>query len=92
MKAVNFLDVTLNLATGEKQLYNKPDNNLFDHIIKIYIYIYIYIRNLPENVSKTINTLSADATTFNKFKDLYNASNVNLNIRLHFKNRKIHSQ
>ena len=42
MKAVNFLDVTLNLATGEKQLYNKPDNNLFDHIIKIYIYIYIY--------------------------------------------------
>ena len=79
MKAVNFLDVTLNLATGEKQLYNKPDNNLFDHPPNI-------IKNLPENVSKTINTLSADATTFNKFKGLFNASNVNLNIRLHFKN------
>ena len=79
MKAVNFLDVTLNLATGEKQLYNKPDNNLFDHPSNI-------IKNLPENVSKTITTLSADATTFNKFKGLFNASNVNLNIRLHFKN------
>ena len=79
MKAVNFLDVTLNLATWGKQLYNKPDNNLFDQPANI-------IKNLPENISKTINTLSADATTFNKSKDLYNALNVNLNIRLHFKN------
>ena len=71
MKAVNFLDVTLNLTTGKYQPYNKPDNNP----------LYIKIRsnhppnifkNLPENISKRINTLSADETTFNKSKDLYN--------------------
>ena len=30
------------------------------------------IKNLPGNVSKTINNLSADETTFNKPRDLYN--------------------
>ena len=71
MKAVNFLDVTLNLTTGKYQPYNKPDNNplyiniLSNHPPNI-------IKNLPENISKRINTLSADKTTFNKSKDLYN--------------------
>ena len=71
LKAVNFLNVTLNLTTGKYQPYNKPDNNL--------LYINIHsnhlpniIKNLPGNVSKRINTLSADETTFNKSKDLYN--------------------
>ena len=32
------------------------------------------IKNLPDNMSKRINTLSADETTFNKFKDWYNNS------------------
>ena len=27
LKALNFLDVTLNLTTGKYQPYNKPDNN-----------------------------------------------------------------
>ena len=71
LKAVNFLDVTLNLTTGKYQPYNKPDNNplyiniLSNHPPNI-------IKNLPDNISKRINTLSADETTFNKFKDLYN--------------------
>ena len=71
LKAVNFLDVTLNLTTGKYQPYNKPDNNplyiniLSNHPPNI-------IKNLPENISKRINTLSADETTFNKSKDLYN--------------------
>ena len=30
------------------------------------------IKNLPGNVSKTINNLSVDETTFNKPRDLYN--------------------
>ena len=73
LKAVNFLDVTLNLTTGEYQPYNKPDNNplyiniLSNHPPNI-------IKYLPENISKRMNTLSADETTFNKFKDLYNNS------------------
>ena len=71
MKAVNFLDVILNLTTGKYQPYNKPDNNplyiniLSNHPPNI-------IKNLPDNISKRINTLSADETTFNKSKDLYN--------------------
>ena len=71
MKAVNFLDVTQNLAAGKYQPYNKPDNNplyiniLSNHPPNI-------IKNLPGNISKRINTLSADETTFNKSKDLYN--------------------
>ena len=71
MKAVNFLDVTLNLTTGKYQTYNKPDNNalyiniLSNHPPKI-------IKNFPSNLSKRINNLSADETTFNKSKDLYN--------------------
>ena len=73
LKAVNFLDVTLNLTTGKYQPYNKPDNNplyiniLSNHPPNI-------IKNLPGNISKRINNLSADETTFNKSKekDLYN--------------------
>ena len=57
LKAVNFLDVTLNLTTGKYQPYNKPDNNplyiniLSNHPSNI-------IKNLPDNISKRINTLS----------------------------------
>ena len=71
LKAVNFLDVTLNLSTGKYQPYNKPDNNplciniLSNHPPNI-------IKNLPGNISKRINNLSGDETTFNKSKDLYN--------------------
>ena len=73
MKPVSFLDVTLNLTTGKCKPYNKPDNN------PLYINILSndppnMIKNLPDNMSKRINTLSADETTFNKFKDWYNNS------------------
>ena len=75
LKAVNFLDVTLNLTTGKYQPYNKPDNNLLcinilsNHPPDI-------IKNLPAHISKRINTLSADETTFSKSKDFYNNSLV----------------
>ena len=71
LKAVNFLDVTLNLTTGKYQPYNKPDNNpLYINIISNHPPN--IIKNLPNNISERINTLSADETTFNKSKDLYN--------------------
>ena len=85
LKAVNFLDVTLNLTTGKYQPYNKPDNNplyiniLSNHPPNI-------IKNLPDNISKRINT-SADETTFNKSKDLYN--NALAESGLHIKDSKI---
>ena len=70
LKAVNFLNVTLNLTTVKYQTYNQPDNNplyidiLSNHPPNI-------IKNLPDNISKRINTLSADETTFDKSKDIY---------------------
>ena len=68
LKAVNFVDVTLNLATGKQQPYNKSDNN------PLYIKIPSnhppnIIKNAPGNISKRMNNLSADETTFNKSKD-----------------------
>ena len=71
MKAVSFLDVTLNLTTGKYQPSNKPDNN------PLYINVPSNhppntIKNLASNISTRINYLSADETTFNKSKDLYN--------------------
>ena len=71
LKAVNFLDVTLNLTTGTYQPYNKPDNNpLYINILSNHpLHL---IKNLADNISKRINTLSPDETAFNKCKDLYN--------------------
>ena len=75
MKAVNFLNITLNLTTGKYQTYNKPDSNplyiniLSNHPPSI-------IKNLPGNISKKINNLSVDKATFNKSKDLYNNTYV----------------
>ena len=53
LKAVNFLDVTLNLTTGKYQPYNKPNNN------PLYINI---LSNHPPNIIQNlpINNLSAD--------------------------------
>ena len=62
-KAVNFLNVTLNLTICKDQPYNKADNN------SLYINILSnhppnLIKNLRSNISKRIDNLSADETTF----------------------------
>ena len=93
MKAVNVLDVTLNLTTGKYQPYNKPDNNpLYINILSNYPPN--TIKNLPDNISKRINNLSANETTFNKSKDLYNNALVESRFehKIIFKNSKIHPQ
>ena len=71
LKAVNFLDTSLNLTPGKYRLYNKPENNIFYFNILSNLLPNI-IKNLLGNISKEINTLSSDVTTFNQSKDLYN--------------------
>ena len=71
MKAVNFLDVTLNLATVKYQPYNKPDNNT-PYVNILSNHPANGIKNRTGNISKRISTLSGDEITFNKTKDLYN--------------------
>ena len=99
LKAVSFLDVTVNLTTGKYQPYNKPDNNrvyintLSNHPPNI-------IKNLPGNISQRINNLSGDETTFNKSKVLYNNAfaesgfehKITANTAKHRKNSKINPQ
>ena len=70
-KAINFLDVTLNLTTGKYQPHNKPDSKPL-HINILSSHPPNIIKNLPGNISKRINILSEDETTLNKSKDLYN--------------------
>ena len=94
LKAVNFLDVTPSLTTRKYYFYNKPDNN------PLYINIFSndplnIMKNPPDNISERINTLSAGETTFNKSENLFSnvlGPKVDLNIRLYFKNSKIHPQ
>ena len=93
LKAVNFLDVTLNLTTGKYQPYNKPDNNplyiniLSNHppnIIKIFPAIYLKELTIYQQVKQHLITLRIYITM--------NCPKVDLNIRLLFKNSEIHPQ
>ena len=69
LKAVIFLEVTLNLRTAKQQSYNKPDNNslyiniMSNHLPNIN-------KNFPRNISERSSNLSADETIFNKPKYL----------------------
>ena len=71
LKAVIFLDVTLNLATVKYQPYNKSDNNT-PYVNILSNHPANGIKNRAGDISKRISTLSGDETTFNKTKDLYN--------------------
>ena len=57
---------------------NSKSHNLIINQIIIHYYQHSFnhprniIKNLPGNISKRINTFSADETTFNDSKDLYN--------------------
>ena len=71
LKIVNVLDVTMNLNTGTREPYNKPNNNLLyininsNHLSEI-------IKNLPENIQKRISKLSSSTRILNNCKDIYN--------------------
>ena len=93
LKAINFLDVTLHLTTGQYQPYNKPDNNplyiniLSNHPPSI-------IKNLPGNISKRITIYQQRKQHLISLR-IYitmHLSKVDLNTRLHFKKSKIHLQ
>ena len=93
LKTVNFLDVTLNLTTGKYQPYNKPDNNplsiniLSNHspnIIKIFQKVYLKDLTPYQRMKQHLISLKIYTTM--------HWPKVDLNIRLHSKNRKIRPQ
>ena len=70
-KIVNYLDVTLNLATAKYYPYRKPDNNPLyinaksNHPPSI-------IKHLPASISTRISSLSCVPDEFNKASQTYN--------------------
>ena len=71
LKAVNFLDVTLNLSTGTYQPYNKPNdsplciNTKSNHPPNI-------IKSIPESISRRISTISSNKDIFDGAAPYYN--------------------
>ena len=69
-KIVDFLDVTLNLTTGEYKEYRKPHsrpvyvNRLSNHPPAV-------IKNIPKNVNDRLNVLSSNEKMFNESKPKY---------------------
>ena len=59
MKAVNFLDITLNLTTETYQPYTKP-NDQITYVDTNSSHPRNILKALPDNISQRINKLSSD--------------------------------
>ena len=69
-KAVNFLDVTLNLSDGKYMAYTKPRN------ISLYVnrksnHPPRIIENIPKSINKQLSEISIDENSFNQAAPLY---------------------
>ena len=92
LKAVNFLDVTLNLGTGKYLITNQI---IVNYISTLFLTILqILFENLASNISERTNNFSAGETTFNKSKgfQVIHSPKVDLKMRSCFSNKKIYPQ
>ena len=92
LKAVNFLDVTLNLRTGKYLITNQI---IVNYISTLFLTILqILFENLVSNISERTNNFSAGETTFNKSKgfQVMHSPKVDLKMRSCFSNKKIYPQ
>ena len=69
-KAIDFLDVSLNLSNGIYKPYRKPNN------FPVYVHAQSnhapsHIKNIPINVEKRLNMLSCNEEVFNEAKPMY---------------------
>ena len=67
---MNFLDVTLDLKSGEHWPYTKPGN------VPSYVHVKsnhppTILKNIPEGINKRLSEISSDKECFNKAKPLY---------------------
>lgn len=92
LKAVNFLDVTLNLGTGKYLITNQI---IVNYISTLFLTtLQILFENLASNISERTNNFSAGETTFNKSKgfQVIHSPKVDLKMRSCFSNKKIYPQ
>ncbi|KAJ8049399.1 hypothetical protein HOLleu_02137 [Holothuria leucospilota] len=70
MKTINYLDVTLDLTSGQYYPYSKPNsiplyvNSKSNHPPQI-------IRNLPSSINRRLSDLSSNEAVFNKVAPTY---------------------
>ena len=69
-KIVDFLDVTLNLTTGEYKEYCKPHSNPV-YVNRLSNHPPAVIKNIQRNVNDCLNILSSDEKMFNESKPKY---------------------
>ena len=64
-KSTNFLDITMDLRTGEYKPYMKPNNTPI-YIHKDSNHPPSIIKNIPESINKRLSSISSNESTFNK--------------------------
>ena len=72
-KTVNFLDVTMNLTTGEYKHYIKL-NSVPLYVHRDSNHPQNIIRNIPENINKRLSAISSNEQVFNKAAKDYQAA------------------
>ena len=69
-KVVNFLDVTLNLNSGQHMPYMKP-NNVLQYVNTKSNHPPAVIKNIPEGINKRLSEISSSEEVFNKAAPVY---------------------
>ena len=69
-KIINFLDVTLDLSSGEYRPYMKP-NNVLQYVDTRSNHPPTVIRNIPEGINKRLSEISSSEEVFKKAAPLY---------------------
>ena len=81
---INFLDITLDLSTGQYRPYMKPNNEI-KYVSNLSNHPPAVTKNLPKNINNRLSKLSIDEETFNAASPPYqtalNDSGYNFNLK-----------
>ncbi|KAK3722560.1 hypothetical protein QZH41_007011 [Actinostola sp. cb2023] len=69
-KVINFLDVTLDLNSGQYRPYMKPNNTL-QYVNTDSNHPPTVLKNIPEGINKRLSEISSNETVFNKAAPVY---------------------
>ena len=70
LKTVDFLDITMDLQTGEYKPYMKPNNTRL-YVHKQSSHPPNIIKNIPENINQRLSAISSNKNIFNQATKLY---------------------
>ena len=87
-KAIDFLDVYLDLSTGKYKPFRKP-NDIPVYVHALSNHAPAHIKNIPENVNKRLNILSCNEEVFMEAKPLYQEALIRSGYSYELKYEKI---